>query len=83
MEDDSLPLEGGVSGCRPPLRSYPLLLAIFLCVSSDAFIDSVISRISAGAVRGRALSSFGVVLQGIIIVILYAAATELIGRGIL
>ncbi len=82
MDIDSLPLGDPPPG-RPPLRSYPILMAIFLCVTSNAFIDNAIARASPKAVQGRNLTSFGIIIQGIALVVLYAVSADLIARGLL
>lgn len=47
------------------------LFLMFMLVVSDFFTNSVIAGFGEKAVRGRALTSWGVVLQGIFLVIGY------------
>ncbi len=73
--DDSVPLDGGPAAA-PRLRvaNYKLLLALFLMfitVSSDVFTNSVVAGFGASAVRGREPTSWGVVIQGIFLVLGY------------
>jgi len=89
--DDSVPLDALSDGPRaasPCLRAGSLkpILALFLSfmlVVSDVFTHSVIAGFGENAVKGRAPTSWGVVLQGISLVILYAVAAHLIGAGVL
>jgi len=59
-----------------------MLLLIFVLVSSDVFTDNVIGSFP-GAVRMRSPTSFGVVLQGVFLVLFYACALQLIKVGAL
>jgi hypothetical protein len=95
--DDSVPLDafddpgydaGAGSGREPRLRvaNFKLLVAIFvmfMVVISDPFTNSVIAGFGEKAVRGRAPTSWGVVLQGIFLVIFYILAVYLTENNIL
>jgi hypothetical protein len=58
------------------------LLLIFLLVVSDIFTNGVLSWFG-GAVKCRSPTSFGVVLQGIFLVIFYMIATHLVETKVL
>ena len=73
---------------EPRLRveNLKLLLAlfiIFIIVVSDVFINSIISGFGEKAVRCRTPTSWGIVLQGIFLVIFYILAVYLTEHNIL
>jgi hypothetical protein len=68
----------GVSG----LKIIVALFLLFVVVVSDAFTNTVISAFGQKAVRGRSPTAWGVVLQGIFLVIGYVLLLYLIDRGI-
>ena len=73
---------------EPRLRveNLKLLLAlfiIFIIVVSDVFTNSVISGFGEKAVRCRTPTSWGIVLQGIFLVIFYILAVYLTEHNIL
>lgn len=87
---DSVPLEAGPSApsekTLPELTNFKILLSLFLMfvvVVSDFFTNNVISGFGEKAVRCRSPTSWGVVIQGIFLVIFYIAAIYLIKNGIL
>lgn len=87
MSADSIPLEPSEK-CEPRLRvaNLKLLLAlfvIFVVVVSDVFTSSCLSSFGEKAVRGRDPTSWGVVLQGIFLVIFYIIAVYLTEHQIL
>ncbi len=59
------------------------LFFIFVVVVSDAFTNSVLSGFGDSAVRCRSPTSWGVVLQGIFLVIFYILSLYLIENRIL
>ena len=68
--------------CAPKIRvaNVKLIFAIFLMfifVSSSAFADGVLSVFGESAIRGRTLTAWGVVIQGIVLVIGYIVAIYL------
>jgi hypothetical protein len=88
--DDSVPLAALVEGDsgEPRLRvaNFKLIIALFvmfIVVVSDVFTNSVISGFGEKAVRGRAPTSWGVVLQGIFLVIFYVVAVYLTEHHVL
>lgn len=93
MSADSVPLdalepEEGPRKEEPRLRvgNFKLLLAlfvIFVVVVSDVFTNSIISGFGKKAVRCRGPTSWGVVLQGIFLVIFYILAVYLTENNIL
>lgn len=91
---DSVSLEtlasaAGAGGAKEPrlrMANLKLLVALFLLfvvVVSDVFTNSVLAGFGEKAVRCRAPTSWGVVLQGIFLVILYILAIYLSEHGIL
>ena len=86
MPSDTTPLGGGARAARPAALSAKMLaalFALFLLVSSDAFVHSVISRGGAGTMRDRELTAWGAVVQGVFLVVAYALAAYLVEQGIL
>ena len=76
------------AGCSPRLRvaNLKLIVALFLAflvVVSDVFTNSVVAGFGDKAVRGRAPTSWGTVLQGIFLVIFYILAVYLTEHRIL
>lgn len=63
------------------LRQAILLLIVFLLVCSDYIINNVLSLIP-GTVRGREVLSRGVIVQGVILVLLYALGNYLMQEHI-
>ncbi len=87
---DSVPLEALGDSAAPAPRfgvaNLKLLLAlfiIFITVVSDVFTNSIIAGFGEKAVRGRGPTSWGVVLQGIFLVIGYILAVYLIEHSVL
>jgi hypothetical protein len=73
------PLKGG------PLANIKVLIAlfiIFVLVVSEVFTTHIVSGVR-GAVNCRSPTSFGVVIQGIFVVIFYVLALYLINAGII
>lgn len=73
---------GGPMGLTSVKMLFTLFL-IFIFVASDFFTDSVLSGFGEKAVKGRSPTSWGTVLQGIFIVILFALAGHLTDSGVL
>jgi hypothetical protein len=88
--DDSVPVttqDGGKASGKNGARTANLgalltLFVLFLFVVSDFFTDSVISGFGEKAVKGRHPTCWGVVLQGIFLVILFALASHLTENGV-
>jgi len=88
---DSVPIGGASTAGGDPAPRYcaanfKLLLALFLVfvtVVSDGFTNSVIAGFGENAVRGRSTTPWGVVLQGVCLVIFYAVAVYLIEHQVL
>jgi hypothetical protein len=56
---------------------YILLFFIFIIIMCDPFIDNVLVGVSSSAVSNDRLTVWGIVLQGIFLVILYIIAQHL------
>jgi hypothetical protein len=88
---DSVPLDAGAEEAPrektlPELTNIKILLSlfmIFVVVVSDFFTGNVIAGFGDSAVKGRYPTSWGVVLQGIFMVLFYIAAIYLIKNNIL
>lgn len=75
----------GPSGPVGKLLNFKILIAIFVLfalVVSDVFTNNVVSGFR-GAVQCRSPTSFGVVVQGIFLVIFYVLALHLIEGDII
>lgn len=59
-------------------RRYILLFLVFIIIMCDPFIDNVLVGVSTSTVVGDKLTVWGVVLQGMFLVILYVIAQHLI-----
>lgn len=86
---DSVPLEAfqgkadrAPAGAAANLKVLLSLFLLFILVVSDIFTNTVISGFGEKAVRGRSPTSWGVVLQGIFLVLFYAVAVYLIDHGV-
>lgn len=92
-DEDSVPLTSPdeTQHCKkhePRLRVANLKLIVilfiaFIVVVSDVFTNSVISGFGEKAVRGRTPTPWGVVLQGVFLVIFYILAIYLTENQIL
>ena len=92
-DDDSVPLTFVFDG--PPgkdheprlqvanLKLIIILFVAFIIVVSDVFTNSVIAGFGEKAVRGRTPTPWGVVLQGVFLVIFYILAVYLTENQIL
>lgn len=91
--DDSVPLDasfedaGGRGKGSPRFNAgnLKLLLALFIMfviVVSDPFTNSVLAGFGGKAVRCRSPTSWGIVLQGLFLVIGYILMLYLIDRGV-
>ena len=65
------------------LKLLVALFVMFIVVVSDVFTNSIIAGFGEKAVRGRTPTSWGVVLQGIFLVIFYILAVYLTEHHIL
>ena len=92
--DDSVSLEVASGDAGSRVKNTPrfnagnlkLLLAlfvVFVLVVSEPFTNSVLAGFGEKAVRCRSPTSWGVVLQGIFLVVFYCLALYLIDRGVL
>ena len=85
--DDLAGLAARASGPPPARAASPrLVLALFvsfLLVVSDFFTGAVLTPLGSRAVRGRSPTPFGVVVQGVALVLLYIAAIYLTENGVL
>jgi hypothetical protein len=64
---------------RHMLKMMTILFLLFIAVVSDTYATHVIAEIGGEkAVRGRAPTAWGVMMQGISLVVLYAIATKLV-----
>jgi hypothetical protein len=66
----------------PGLGALAGLFILFLLVTSDGFVDSVIGLFQGGTVA-RTPTAYGTVLQGIFLVVLYALGHLLLDKGII
>ncbi len=64
---------------RPDIncKSMIMLLAIFLFVISNFFINNILSGFGDSAIEGGELTTWGLVLQGIFLVMFYVIALYL------
>lgn len=61
----------GIEGLRQlNWKMYGLLFIIFILITSDIFIDRILSRFK-GAVSGTEATSYGTIIQGIMLVLFY------------
>jgi len=93
--EDSVPLDafsnaeerhGGGKEPRLRVANVKLLVTlfiIFIVVVSDVFTNSIVAGFGEKAVRGRTPTAWGVVLQGIFLVIFYVLAVYLTEHNIL
>ena len=85
--NDSVPLEQLRSNMpRIQVANIKLILLIFIMfivVVSDVFTNNIISGFGSSAVCGRMPTSWGVVLQGIFLVLFYIIAVYLTEHNIL
>lgn len=85
---DSVPIDAAAApapaagGQQLGFKMVFALFVIFMLVVSDAFTNSVIG-LFGGAVERRTPTAWGVVLQGIFLVLGFIAADWLIGQGVL
>jgi uncharacterized membrane protein HdeD (DUF308 family) len=92
MEADSVPLDAAAA---PPSKknrggtisagNVKLIVAlffIFMLVVSSTFTEHIVAGFGEKAVQGRNPTSWGVVLQGIFLVIFYILAMYLVDHGI-
>lgn len=90
MDLDSVPLDvepDAKSGKSPRISvgNVKLIVALFLIfvvVVSNTFTESIIAGFGEKAVQGRSPTSWGVVLQGIFLVIFYILAMFAIEHGV-
>lgn len=88
---DAVPLDelAGLGGKKDGasllrLANFKVLISIFIIfalVVSNVFTDNVVSGFR-GAVSGRTPTSYGVVVQGIFVVIFYVVSLHMIDEGI-
>lgn len=64
-------------------KSYAALLLIFILVMSDPFIDTVLPCFGSNTVKNGKVSAWGIILQGILMIIFYIICLSLIEKNIL
>jgi hypothetical protein len=64
------------------LKLVGVLFIVFLFVTSDVFLHSVVGNFD-GAVDGRSATSWGTVVQGIFLVLFYVASLYLIDSNVI
>jgi hypothetical protein len=72
-----------LSICHNNIKSMFALFIIFIIVISEQFTNTVIGNHCRFAVKGRRPTNYGIVIQGIILVILFALASYAIESGLL
>jgi len=86
MGADSVPLRAAAAAAaHPPRRAQPgfgwreglLLFVLFLLVVSDYFVENILSLIP-GSAQGREATNQGAVVQGVLLVLGYAALSAVI-----
>ena len=86
-DDDSMPLEfvdENSSGKLTKLAGVKVvifLFFIFILISSDLFISNIL-RIFKGSTNGPYVSTYGTIIQGIFLVILFITGLYLFDAGI-
>lgn len=84
MAADSTPIDDAAppgKNAAGGFRGFAALFLLFLLVVSDVFTNSVVANFS-GAVSGRHPTPFGYAVQGVCLVLLYAAFLYLADRGV-
>lgn len=90
---DAIPLDSLTAAPAPTkqkggtgrLINFKILVAvfmIFIIIVSDVFTNSVVSGFK-GAVKCRSVTSYGIVIQGIFLVLFYILAIHLIAGGVI
>lgn len=64
-------------------KSYAALLLIFILVMSDPFIDNVLPCFGANTIKNGKVSAWGIILQGILMIVFYILCLSLIEKNIL
>jgi hypothetical protein len=85
-EAPSKPSPGASRTPRLRVANYKLLLALFiafLAVVSDVFTNNVLPCFGEKAIRGRTATTWGVVIQGLFLVLFYVLAVYLTEHQIL
>ena len=73
------PARGAFAGFAP-IKNYVIIFVLFMFVSSDFFVDSVLS---GSALAGRIPTTSGVVIQGIALVVVFALFSHLSDKDII
>lgn len=73
----------GSASAKPNVKILVALFLIFMVVVSDMFTNNIVSCFGESAVRGRAATPWGVMIQGIFLIIFYIMFTYLVSNGIL
>ncbi len=64
-------------------KSYAVLLLIFILIMSDPFIDNVLPCFGSNTMKNGKVSAWGIILQGILMIIFYILCLNLIEKNIL
>lgn len=85
MNSDSVAIDTSkeVSSSTSNLKLLLVLFVLFIFVVSDVFVNGVLSSFGEKAVVNRDVTAWGVVLQGIFLVVFYAIATHLSNEKII
>lgn len=86
---DSVPLDAAAGAgpkkaraARVGFKGLAALFLLFLFVVSDVFVGGVLGGFG-GATRGRSPTAYGVVLQGVFLVLFFVVAIHLMEIGVL
>ena len=64
-------------------KKYFCLLIIFIIIMSNTFIDNCLASFGESAVKGREVSSWGIILQGLFMIFFYIVALHMMESNIM
>lgn len=74
--DDEVPVKSKTKQLSS-YKKYFCLLLIFIIVMSNTFIDNCLSSFGESAVKGRDVTAWGIILQGLIMIFFYIIALHM------
>jgi len=84
MDDsEEVSIKSGGKQVTSAYKRYFCLLIIFIIVMSNTFIDNCLSIAGESAVKGREITSWGIILQGIFMIFFYIIALHMIENNII
>ena len=77
-EEDDEDVEDNITSYNNSWKKYVLLFLIFIFIINESFVENVLP---CSALNGRKITAWGIMLQGLILVVMYGSFAHLVNIG--